>query len=218
MNASLYGELMNHAEINYSNKVISNYIVIIKQTKSATALQNMKYKLFFALSKLTIKAINNFNHLTRNVPRHKLLHTPEDIAIECYVIYDTCLRDTEINYAKKFYFYLNTSLNRAIYRLFEKQYQCYFNVVENTKENEYLLLNAGYNQHFDFSEVDLSALNELELDILRFKIEGGKLNQFLKEHNLQSALYNQMFGSIKQKLYNLYKEEDYFKHLVTMEP
>jgi hypothetical protein len=208
---SLYGELLNHAEASYSNQVIANYITVIKRTKSQAAVQNIKYKLFFSLSKLVIKAINNFNHLTRTVPKHKLLHTPEDIAIECYVIYDYCLENMDMKYIKKFYFFLNTALNRAIYRLFEKQYQCHFSVVDNTKENEHLLLNAGYSQHIDFSEVDLLMFNELELDIVRFKIEGGKFSVFLKQHNLQIILFNEIFDGIKEKLSNIYREENYFK-------
>ena len=76
MNISLYGKLLKHAEKNYSNKLITANVTVMKHTKSYLAQQHVKHKLFFLLSKLIIKAINNFNHLTRNISKHKILHTP----------------------------------------------------------------------------------------------------------------------------------------------
>src|SRR5579872_2369430 len=149
MNATLYGQLQRSAEKHYASRIIAAHVIVIKRTKSEYAQQAVKYKLFFMLGKLVIKAINNFNYLTRTVPKHKLLHSSEDIAIECYLTFDTCLKNIDISKVNKFYFFLNTALNRAIYRLYEKQYIRYFNVVDNTEENMHLLLNAGYHQHFD---------------------------------------------------------------------
>jgi len=193
------------------------HVVVIKRTKSLQAQQATKYKLFFIVSKLVIKAINNFNHLTRTIPKHKILHSSDDIAMECYVAFDTCIRNVEMKDLKKFYFYLNTALNRAVYRLFEKQYKRYFNIVENTEENSYLLSNAGYNQHFDFSEIDLSNFSELELNVLKFKLEGGKINTFLKQFDIPNKVFYETFEIVKGKLTVLYKEENYFQNKIEIE-
>lgn len=211
MSSSLYAQLLKQAECDCNSKLIGAYVIVIKRTKSLRTQQEVKLRLFFCLSKLIIKAINNFNHLTKNVPKHKVLHSPEDIAMECYERYDACLQSVEMGSLKKFYFFLNTALNRAIYRIYEKQYKRYFNVVDNTDENSHLLTNAHYNQHIDFSEVDLMQFTEVELDILRFKVEGGKLNVFLKEHDMVGATFHKILEGIKEKLSVIYKEEDYFK-------
>jgi hypothetical protein len=211
MSISLYAQLLREGDSTYSNKVIAAHVVVIKCTKSLKAQQTTKYRLFFILSKLFIKAINNFNHLTKTVPKHKILHTPEDIAMECYLTFDTCLKNVDMRDVKKFYFFLNTALNRGMYRLYEKQYKKYFNIVENTDENAHLLNNAGYSQHVDFSEVDLKDFTALELDILKLKVQGGKLSVFLKEQQIPSAVFHKTFEGIKEKLTELYSDENYFK-------
>lgn len=209
---TLYNQLLKHSEQNCDNRTISGLVLVIKKTKSEFACQDAKQKLFFMLGKLMVKAINNFNHLTRQVPKYKLLHTSEDIALECYVTYDICLKNLKLEHVKKFYFFLNTSLNRAIYRLFEKQYARHFNIVENKEETAHLLDNAGYHQHFDFSEIDLFDLNEMELEVLKFKVEGGKLNVFLKEHDITGIKFYETIAMLKKKLFVRYSEETYFRN------
>lgn len=216
---SLYTQLQRSSEQNvYDTQTITALVLVIKRTNSEQAQQKLKHRLFLGLGKLFIKAINNFNKLTKDVPKHKILHTPDDIALECYITFDTCIKNLKLAQIKKFYFFLNTSLNRAVYRLYEKQYKRYFNVIDNNNgsgsgeegTHKDPLENAGYNQHFDFTEIDLFDFNEIELEILRFKIEGGKLNVFLKEHDMAGVMFYQIFEELKQKLMVRYKEESYF--------
>lgn len=213
---SLYSELLKRSNENYNNSKVVGYIMIIKRTTNPKTLVQAKHQLYFYLSKIMVKAVNNFSSLTKGVPEHKLLHTHEDIAIECFLILDKCVQKLDMKYVKQFYFYLNSALNRAMYRLYVKNYQKNFNVlVSNGEENEFLLEKKGYEQQIDFSEIDLSSLTELERDVLKFKMSGDKLNKFLKDQNIPSTRYYQVFESAKEKLYNTYKHEYKFNYATT---
>lgn len=204
---SLYLELVTRADAPYDTRLVNAYIILIKKTKSVKAQDVARHKLYFLLSKVFVKAINNFNSLTRTIPKHKVLHTNEDIAAECFLILDKCVEKLNMEYIKLFYFYLNSSLNRAIYRIYEKQYRRGFVVIHNTEENGYLLNNKGYDQHIDFSEIDLMSLNEMELEVLKFKVTGNKLSVFLKEHKIPSTIFYSNLESAKVKLLEVYKDE-----------
>lgn len=207
---SLYSELMKNADLNYDNGKVTAYIMVIKKTKNVSLQRQAKYKLYFCLSKIFVKAVNNFSSLTKTVPPQKLLHSQEDIAIECFLVLDKCVEKLDMKYLKQFYFYLNSALNRAIYRIYEKEYKKKSNVIENTDENEFLVSNKGYNQHLDCSSIDLSHLTELERDVLDFKLSGDKLSKFLKKQNIPSTRYYQVYESAKEKIFNVYQHDEYF--------
>lgn len=211
---SLYSELIVQSEAPYDTRLVNAYIILIKKTKSKRAKEVARYKLYFLLSKVFVKAINNFNSLTRTIPKHKVLHSNEDIAGECFLILDKCVEKLKMEYIKLFYFYLNSSLNRAIYRIYDKQYRRGFVIIDNTEENGYLLNNKGYDQHIDFSEIDLMSLNEMELEVLKFKVTGNKLSIFLKEHKIPSTVYHDNLESAKLKLLEVYKDESCMQNIL----
>lgn len=210
---SLYNELLKNVDSNYTTKIISGYIIIIKRTKSLQAQQQAKHKLFLLLSKIFIKAINNFTFLTKNIPKHKLLHSMDDVAMECYLVFDVCLQNLDLQQTKKFYYYLNSGLNRRVYRIYEKQYKKHFGIIENTEDNYHLITNKGYSQNIDFTEIDLSSLTEEEINILKFKMQGSsKLSAFLKAQNIPSTTFYKVLEGTKEKLHSIYKDEQYFEN------
>jgi len=213
---SMYSELLKCNNTPYNTKKVNAFIILIKKTSSEQAKRQAKFQLYFLLSKIFLKAINNFSSLIRNVPEYKVLHTKEDIAMECYLIMDTCLDKLRMEDLKKFYFYLNSALNRGVYRIYERQYKRYFNVIDTgTEEKEHLLLNKGYLQEIDFTEIDLSSLTEEEISVLLFKKSGERLSTFLKKEKMPSAVYYSTFESAREKLFQIYQNEPYFKEYLS---
>lgn len=207
MNKNLYLMLLKDVNKNYNSKKVSQYIIRLKFCKNDKGKQEIKLLLFMALSKLFVKAVNNFFSLVESFPSEKVIHTNQDIACECYIIMDRCVENLKVSEVKKFYFYLNTSLNRGIYRLFERNYKKHYDVVSNTADSEALLMNKKHNHHFDMSEIDLRGFSELEVDIINFKISGEKLKVFLKLKKLTDLEYSEMLEHIKFKLIKLYDYE-----------
>lgn len=207
INKNLYLMLLRDVNKNYNSKKVSQYIIRLKFCKNEKGKQEIKLLLFMALSKLFVKAVNNFFSLVESFPAEKVIHTNQDIACECYIIMDRCVENLKVSEVKKFYFYLNTSLNRGIYRLFERNYKKHYDVVSNTADSEALMMNKKHHHHFDMSEIDLRGFSELEVDIINFKISGEKLKVFLKSKKLTDLEYSEMLEHIKLKLIKLYAYE-----------
>jgi hypothetical protein len=201
---SVYQNLLMNADETFHTKLISKWLIQLKYSKSDRQKDELKMKIFLGSSKLFVKAINNFFSLIKTTAKEKVLHSPEDIASECYMVMSNCVDNLDIKNIKKFYFYVNTSLNRRMYRLYERNYKKHFDIVPNTNENLTKTMNRGFTDHFDMSSVDLSDFTQLELDIIKFKYTGNKLNVFLKTIQISSAQYYENLELIKVKLIKRY--------------
>ncbi len=207
-NNSIYHKLLVNSNIPFHTRKISKYLIQLKYSQSERQKEELKMLIFLGSSKLFIKAINNFFSLTHNISNEKILHTTEDIASECYVVMSNCIDNLDVKNIKKFYFYINTSLNRRMYRLYERNYKKHFDMVSNTKDNMTKYMNRGFNDHFDMTLIDLSDFSQMEMDIINFKFTGNKLNLFLKTVQLSSTQYYEHLEEIKVKLVKRYKTED----------
>jgi hypothetical protein len=166
----------------------------------------MKFDLFKKSSKIIIKAINNFHKLTENFSKEKIIHEDEDIALECWAIFDTCIKNIKIIDHKKYIFYLNTSLNRGVYRIFERHYKKHYDVVSSSNSENISIVSSRVNDNVDLIDLDLkNNFSEVEISIIEFKVSGEKLNIFLKKSNLSSNQYNEYLDSIKNRMLELYK-------------
>ena len=203
---SMYDELLKHSNKAYDATFVNRALLQIKKSNNQVLVDDLKLKIFFSQSKLLVKAINNFFSLVKTCSEEKVIHTREDIASECYLVMSTCIRNLKIKDLKKFYFYLNTSLNRAMYRLFERNYKKHFDIVNNNDDTEALMLNTGYIDHFDLTEIDLKGFSELEIKIIKFKYSGERLSVFLKIIKVKNVEYQEMLEVIKLKLTKLYNE------------
>lgn len=203
-NNSLYKIIEKNSDLDFDRTKVSQYVLQLKFCQCEHKRQKIKFLLFKSLSKLYIKAVNNFFKLVESFPPEKVIHTNEDISAQCYIIMDKCVENTKVANIKSFYFYLNTSLNRGIYRLFEKNYKKHYSVVSNSSDNDITMLNRKHNHHFDMSEIDLRGFSDIELEIIKFKISGEKLKVFLKEKGITDLEFSIMFETVKLKLIKLY--------------
>lgn len=207
MAKDFYSILTKCANVDYDRKQASRLILSIKHCSNENRISNLKLELFKKSSKLLIKAINNFFKLTENFPKEKVIHENIDIAMECWFIFDRCVQNIKIEDHKKYSFYLNTSLNRGIYRIFEKHYKKHYDVVSSSDANEISIGFAKVNPAVDLTEIDLiNNFSEIEIEIINFKVSGDKLRDFLKKMNINNTDYNIHLEAIKVKMLRLYRD------------
>jgi hypothetical protein len=211
---SVYRMLVKNSEYSYDAKKVTRLIVLIKRIPDERLKDKYKQDLFIHLSKLITKAINNFFNLIKDINQEKIIHTKEDICSECFIIMNKCVTNCEISELKKFYFYINTSLNRGIYRVYEKNYKKHFDVLDNSDKTEALILSKKYTHHFDNSAIDLKNFTKAEMDLIEFKLSGQKLSTFLKTKNISSSQYYLVFDSVVKKLKDLYKDDEDLKRFL----
>jgi len=206
---SLYNDLLKHANKQYDVDFVSRSLIYVKFGKIEIKKDRLRLEIFYCQSKFIIKAINNFFSLVKTISEEKVIHTKEDIASECYIVMSKCINNLKIKDLKKFSFYLNTSLNRAMYRLYEKQYKKHFDVLPNNEDTEIIVMNHGYDDHFDLTSVDLKDFSQIEIEIIKFKFSGEKLNVFLKTININNNDFQLHLENIKMKLLDLYRDLDF---------
>lgn len=208
---NIYKLLLKNSEYSYDTKKVSRLIIKIKRTSDERIKQECKEELFISLSKIIVKAINNFFNLIKDISPEKILHTKEDLCSECFMVTDNCIEKLQLSQMKLFYFYLNTSLNRRVFRLYEKNYKKHFSVINNSDESESLIVNKSYNHHFDNMTIDLQGFTEQEIEFVKFKLSGQKLNIFLKKQKMLPSVYYEINNSVIEKLKILYSNDEDLK-------
>lgn len=207
---NLFRVLLKHSSKPYDNKQVGKRLVLLHKHRNLTpALRGQYiYELFCFTSNITIKAINNFNNLTKNVPESKMVHTEEDIVNECYIGLDRCVKNMKFDKYREFHFYYNSCLNKIIYRLYEKYYEKHFSVVENTDNVIIKAENYHRKSEFlvDFTDVDIEGMNltDAEREILKVKMEGSEFQPLLKRLKMMPAQYKKCVESLKLKLIEFY--------------
>jgi hypothetical protein len=208
---TLYQNISTNSNKNYNTKEITRLIILIKKSAKQDKISEYKYQLFIGLSKIVLKAVNNFFSICKNydVPEEKIIHEGEDIVIECFLVLEKCLENVNLKYLKMFFFYFNSGLNRAMFRIYKKNYEKYANTVVNTEENEnYVMGRIKYNHHFDFTGIDLASFTEIELAIVEHKLDNGKLKDFLKENDLPAIRYYEIWAEVQAKIFEIYKDPE----------
>ena len=205
----LYVVLNKCSNKDFDKRIASRKIFQIKHTQDEKKIQELKFELFKASSKLLIKAINNFFKLTESYPREKVLHNHSDIALECWIIFERCVQNIRIKDHKSYSFFLNTALNRGIYRVFERNYKKHYDIITNADASEVAIMTTKTHRNdFDFTELDLGLnFSDIEIKIINFKVSGEKMNVFLKEEKLSNNQFNIYLEGIKEKLIEMYKTE-----------
>ena len=206
---SMYDELVKQSSKQYDKQFVNRSLLHIKYSENQALKDKLKLEIYYSQSKLIVKAINNFFSLVKTIPGEKVIHTKEDIASECYIVMSKCIENLKIKDLKKFYFYLNTSLNRAMYRLYERRYKKHFDVLPNSDDVMIIMDNTGYDDHFDLTSVDLKGFSTIEIEVIKFKFSGEKLSVFLKTVKLTSIEFQEHLENVREKLIVLYKDLNY---------
>jgi hypothetical protein len=207
---NLYLLVEKNSDKSMSHRDVRKCVLKLRLSKDLSEIERQKtiLELYILCAPIILKAINNFFYLTRNFSKERVLHTREDIAIECFISLNTHVKNMKIKEYKKFHFFLNSGLNRVTYRIYERQYLKHSQVIDNSEDNEFVVGNsAKYNQSFDLTELDLEKLDltDMERKILVMKVEGVKFQEFLKENKIQHFVYKESLETLQNKLLKIYR-------------
>lgn len=209
---NLYKLISKRSEYNYDKKLTNKCLILIRKstTISSKEREELFIELFMNCSAITIKAVNNFKFLVKEIPSSKVIHSSEDITNECYIVMHRCVMNMKWSDISKFHFYLNSALNRAMFRIFERQYKKHLLLRDNDEVTEIKISRIGIQSHVDMIEFDMTKLefSEQEMKLITMKVEGHNFQEFLKENKMSHVTYKHKMEIIKQKLLKIYKGDD----------
>lgn len=199
-----YSYLKKH-DCKYDSKVVEQFVVLIKTTKSESAKTKLKRILFIKVGRVIIKNIENFFYLIKDSDR-ECLHTKDDLISECYMSMELCLKRYNPDF-KAFQWFLNKALSRMLFRLADKEYN---------KNSKIFALPEGFDVRDDQKESDFSTfymkqlkMTFLERRLVRSKMKGEKVDEFRKNNgNLTTIRYYELLNSVKTKLKPLQDEHN----------
>lgn len=116
---------------------------------------------------------------------------------------------------KKFHFYYNSTLNRIIYRIYERNYKKHQVLLENTESVELKTMNHSRksDSEFDLMEIDINGIGftDIEMEIVEMRSQGQDFGALMKRHKMLPSQYKVHIESIKSKLVNFYNLGEKFK-------
>jgi hypothetical protein len=208
---NLLREIKKNGNKAYKQALLSKYLIDIKNNVglSEREIERIKILAFILSSKIIIKSINNFFSLIKNseFEKNNIVHEEQDIMIECFIVFENCVKNLKISKIKYFPFYLNNALNRAIFRIYNKSYNKYQGTIQNTDDNEKYLLDRikGDVIKINTFDIDLMCLSDFELQIVESRYVCEKAKEFCDRTNTSMALYKETLEIIKKKLEHEYK-------------
>lgn len=209
---NLLKEIKKNSNKVYKQAVLSKTLISIKNNVKITEQQKDEKKIeaFILSSKIIVKSINNFFSLIKNseFEKNSIVHEEHDIMIECFIVFENCVKNLKVSKVKYFPFYLNNALNRAVFRIYNRSYNKYQGTVQNTTENEAYVMDKikGDQMKINTFDIDLRELTELEMEIAESKYRCEKPKEFCDRTGVALATYKEAFDSLKEKLKNEYKK------------
>lgn len=195
-----YNSLVREKYI-YNKKEIISHIIICKNSIHKNIGDKYKISLFKKMSKVVVKNVDNFFYLTKNHSK-QVFHTKDDLVIECYLVFEKCIRDFDHRKFSDFLWYYNKALSRAVLRIVEKNYNKHMNVdsIEEKHDSSNFVENEA-----DFTDYYMSKLNlsRLERRIIKSRLNKEKIEEFLKRNrDVNENSYYKNLNQVKEKLKN----------------
>lgn len=216
MQYTLYNSIIKKSNANIDRKLVSKLVIQYRQCSTSVpqyTKEKIKCDLFLELSKLTVKAVNNYFYLISSFPEEKIIQTPEDIVNECFILYSVALDKIDVRRFKNFYFYLNSTYNKGIYRLFEKHYKKNYNLINIDGDSvEKLIDKKKVNEQIDLTGFELEKyFDELEVAYIESRCIGLTAREFSKKYNFNKSDLDELVDNVKKKMKKLYsiKEGEY---------
>ena len=188
----------------YRQKFINTCIMRIKYGhRSERTIRGYKMYIFKMMHDIIKKNICNFINLITNGTECREIPEHDDVITDVYITFDKCIEKYKVSKGRKFYYYFNKSLSRNFFREYKKiQRQM------NAEMNDVMEVshpNLQFKTHNYTIEVlmDNLYLNNVEKRIVRSRIAGQKITDFLKENK---DINNNQYLSVLKKLKTIINE------------
>lgn len=192
---------MKKHEKKYSEKEVRKCVSVLKCCKDGRTSERFKNELLFMCSKIITRNVQGFFVAIRSIDEHNVIHTQDDIISECVIVLDKCIEKFDLSKIEyKFYFYLNSSIQKSLWRLREKEYSS-----ESSKH-----IHIDINDVVNFqNDLQTTSPNPLLLDInftkkeillIQSKINGEKIEDFIKKLDITKVEYYKLLKIIVSKV------------------
>lgn len=182
----------------YRQKFINTCILRIKYGhRSERTVRGYKMYVFKMMHDIVKKNICNYINLLTNGTDCREIPDHDDVLTDVYIMFDKCLEKYKVHKGNKFYYYFNKALSRNFYREYCKiQKQT---GVELTDVMEATHPNLHEHSHNYTTEVlmDNLGFNEIEKKIVRSRLRGQKITEFLKENR---GISNNQYSNALKKM------------------
>ncbi len=189
--------LSKEAKYKYSKKTATQYVIIAQKADTLEKQNKYKLELFFLMNKIIVKNTENFFHLCRGYKKQCM--SKEDLIGEFYWVLHKCVRDYRLGKGD-FYWYYNKSLTLHSLRLRDKYYKKPQNL--QFTDNEHILDFSTQNEGFDLTDFEMDNLNltDEERDVVKSRLDGEKINDYIENKNMSSNQYYKHLTNIKIKM------------------
>jgi hypothetical protein len=198
MSNLLYSELIKN-RIPYDDKEVRKSITIIRKLKHLEKYDKYKMLIYNSLSDITIKGVNNFfGKIIAHVKKEDILHTKDDIVLECYCILDKCIENFDLTKEdKQFFFYYNKSVSFGLIRIKDRRYK--FQDCSNVKFEDI----SSFKDELSSKDVDLmildSVFSEQEKRLIKSRMDDEDIEEYLEREGILSSEYFKLLKEIKSK-------------------
>ena len=164
--------------------------------RSERTIRGYKMYIFKMMHDIIKKNICNFINLLTNGTEYREIPEHDDVITDVYITFDKCIERYKVSKGKKFYYYFNKSLSRNFFREYKKRQRQL-----NTEMNDIMEVshpNLQFRTHNYTTEVLMEnlCLNEVEKRIVRSRLAGQKITDFLKEN--KDISNNQYLSALKK--------------------
>lgn len=181
----------------YDRAKAKRYALVIKKCKSQRKSEKFKIELFKLMHVIIVKNVRNFYWLEKFYKDK--LYTEDELVSEFYIVFNRCceLYDPKHN----FYTYLNKSLTWRSQRIIDRQHKKLANTVKSEGIIDFHGSSGNDAEFLDF-EMSNFGLSGEEIDIVKSRVRGDKISDYLDEKDMDSNEYYKHLTNIKNAIQN----------------
>lgn len=198
MSNYLYNKLIKD-RVPYNEQDVRRCIGIMRKLKHLEKYDKHKMLIYNSLSDIIIKGVNNFfGKIISHVKKENILHTKDDIVLECYCILDKCVEKFDLSLEdKQFFFYFNKSVSFGLIRIRDRKYK--FSDNFNVRHEDV----QSFQDELFSKDQDLLLLDKVfsteEKKIIDSRLLGEDVEDFLERENMLNSDYFRILKDIKSK-------------------
>jgi hypothetical protein len=188
-------------EIKYCEKSVRKSVAILKVVKNGRVAEKHKKILMLLCSKIIIKSVNGFFFLIRGIEKGNVIHEQDDIVQECFLILNKCIEKFDLkNPDYRFYFYVNSAMQKGLYRLKEKEYSSisnkhiYVNISEVVEHDTMIV--KGMNHPLFLGK----NFTKKEILLMQSKLDDEHIDDFCEKIDINKAEYYKVLKTIGRKI------------------
>lgn len=198
----MFHQIFDRKDPVYNRNLANKLVLTIQRSKNKRIVDEFKIDLYKLMKKIVVKNVKNYKKLSFNSSVTDDCHEEEEMYAEAFIVMMKCIEKYKVSKKNCFYFYFNKSLSRTFYRMFSKEVRDDERFGDFSQFYQMIFPGVSDNEIYSIDLVIQSLkLNELDLKILKSKIEYEKKEDFLdKNPQINSNTYYNSIKKIKEQI------------------